>query len=350
MRVDAFWMARVAVFNVLLTSKANGFSVANPSASGRVAPPQSAAARCIRAHGSVRPNTPDAVMLYGAPQPSVGKKVDIETSLYSTTRNDDNDNNSSKAAINWLAVLFLGTISSLYWYWMVLAAAAVANEWPGSAWVPDAIPLVPGWPPSETDLQPVIEDSFHFFYLSELLQNSEAPVVNPLRLAAFNVDEAWIFAYLIALWKDPQRLPRPILLGLWLILGINLTNAFLAPYLLVTEFNTNNQQSSTRTTIPGKNPIVAPLFGAIATAVVGYAVVQTIGADAQAWEEFQNLVVSDRTYLAFCVDLPLFAIFQPIILSRIKNSSNGNPQLEALDYVPIVGLVRWIFSKTNDTD
>jgi hypothetical protein len=269
--------------------------------------------------------------------------------LYSSPRSEnfssDPSNNDSNTTINWPTVLFLGTISSLYWYWMVLAAAAVANDWLGSALVPDFVPLVPGWPPSDQDLQPVIEDSFHFFYLSELLHNQDAPEVNPIRLAAFNIDEAWIFAYLIALWRDPKRLPRPILLISWLALGINLTNAFLAPYLLVTEFNrgTNNENNDAGAPNPGKNPIVAALFGAITIMVVTYALSQTLSAGPEAWHEFGSLVARDRTYLAFCVDLPLFSIFQPILLSRVK----GKSDLQTIDYVPILGLVAWLFSKEN---
>ncbi|CAB9513290.1 expressed unknown protein [Seminavis robusta] len=266
----------------------------------------------------------------------------------SSSSPDDNNNNSLSSSPNWTVVAFLGTISFLYWYWMVLAAAAVANDWPA---VPDFIPLVPGWPPSDQDLQPVMEDAFHFFYLSELLQNSDAPAVNPLRLAAFNIDEAWIFAYLIPLWNDPKRLPRPVLLGLWMLLGINLTNAFLAPYLMATEIlssNDNDAESAkdTAEVIPGKNPIVATIFGAIATAVITYAIGQSIFvADAAAWKEFQTLVVSDRTYLAFCVDLPLFAVFQPLILSRVNKK-----ELTAIDYVPIVGLLNWMFFATTKDD
>ena len=269
----------------------------------------------------------------------------------SGNRNDDNSfqNGGNLRAINWPAVIFLGFVSTLYWYWIVLAAAAVANDWPGATTlIPGGIPLVPGWPPSEHDLQPVIEDSYHFFYLSELLRNEAAPQVNPIRLAAFNIDEAWIFGYLIALWKDPKRLPRPALLGLWLLLGINLTNAFLAPYLLVTEFQSSRPLSGTGGSyreVPGKNQIVSTIFGGVSSVVIFYAFGQCVGAEPQAWGEFGNLIASDRTYLAFCVDLPLFAVFQPIILSRIKNEALG-----AIDYVPIVGLLNWMFSKEDEED
>lgn len=252
-------------------------------------------------------------------------------SLHATPKYGNEENSTS---VNWPAVGLLASVSFLYWYYMVLASAAVANEWPLG--VPDFIPLVPGWPPSDQDLQPVLEDSFHFFYLSELLQNADAPSVNPIRLAAFNVDEAWIFVYLIALWKDPKRLPRPVLLGLWLLLGINLTNAFLAPYLLATEFRTESTET-------GKNPILSVVFGCIATAVIGYAASQCVVADSQAWTEFGELATSDRTYLAFCVDLPLFALFQPMVLSRVK-------ALDAIDYVPIVGLLNWVFFSNDEEE
>jgi hypothetical protein len=82
---------------------------------------------------------------------------------------------------------------------MVFSSFAAAQGWPG---VPDILPLHPGWPPSDADLQPVLEDSFHFFYLSDLIGNEDAPYVQPIRLAAFNVAEAWIFAFLTRKTKE----------------------------------------------------------------------------------------------------------------------------------------------------
>ena len=243
-------------------------------------------------------------------------------------------------------VLFT-SIGILYWYLMVFAAAAAANGLP----VPDFIPLVPGWPPSDADLQPVIEDSYHFFYLSELLQNVDAPYVSPPRLAVFNVVEAWIFGLLPLLWRDPKRLPRPLLLLGWSILGINLTNAFLAPYLAASELVVPSAESmTTDNAAPGKNPVVSAIFGAIVTAVVANALYQSIVvATASDWNEFWTLAQRDRTYLAFCVDPILLAIFQPLIFSRIRNNEDEEERNKVLDYVPIVGLIAWLlFEQDKD--
>jgi hypothetical protein len=120
--------------------------------------------------------------------------------------NNDSDNNNDDTDFGTLArFTFFGAISFFYWYVLVLGAAVNANGLP----IPDFIPMVPGWPVSESDLAPVLEDSFHFFYISKLLHNPDAPFVSPPRLAVFNLVEAWIFAMLPVLWKDERRrLPR----------------------------------------------------------------------------------------------------------------------------------------------
>ena len=260
---------------------------------------------------------------------------------------------STTKSVNWTNVTLFTIVAILYWYWMVLGAAAKIN---GLPFIPEFIPMVPGWPVSTEELQPAIEDSYHFFYLSDILQNEDAPYVIPPRLAIFNLVEAWIFAMLPALWADntQRRLPRPVLLTSWLILGINLTNAFLAPYLLITEFRTPNNETNDSTTVTtsnngsNKNKIVSSIFGIIAAAVVTYATYEClVDTTTNDWNQFWNLVQTDRTYLAFCIDPCLFALFQPIILRRVRES---NEQIEALqqqqpvvDYIPFVGLLSWLF-------
>jgi len=232
---------------------------------------------------------------------------------------------------------FFCTVSIFYWYLMVLGAAAKVNGLP----VPDFIPMVPGWPATEADFQDVLDDSYNFFYLSELLHNDDAPYVSPPRLSVFNFVEAWVFAYLPALWKDPKRLPRAALLGSWAILGINLTNAFLAPYLAVTELSV----PSNGKVVP-KNLAFSIAFGAMASLVVAYAVFQSsFVATRSDWKEFFELAASNRTYLAFCLDPVFLAAFQPLVLARV-NGGESKP----LDYVPFVGLVAWLFSSDENIE
>lgn len=236
---------------------------------------------------------------------------------------------------------FFAGVAFLYWYLLVLGAAAQANGLP----VPDFIPMVPGWPVSDSDLAPVLEDSYHFFYLSDLLGNPDAPVVAPPRLAVFNLVEAWIFAMLPALWRDEnRRLPRPVLLVAWLALGINLTNAFLAPYLAVTELRgMGSKEIFESESVVKKNSLVAGAFAAIALAVVGYATSESLTvATASDWADFARLAKTDRSYLAFCIDPILFAIFQPFLLARIKKES------EPQDYVPFVGLILWLLAEEKE--
>lgn len=113
----------------------------------------------------------------------------------------------------------------------MFGAAAEANGLP----VPSFVPMAPGWPASDQDLVPVIEDSVHFFYISDFL-NSFSPDLQStdssppqLRLAFFNFAEAWVFAFLPLLLADNKRLPMPIVIFTWFG-ALGLTNAFLAPY------------------------------------------------------------------------------------------------------------------------
>jgi len=150
----------------------------------------------------------------------------------------------------------------------------------------------------------------------------------------FNLAESWIFAVLPALWKDKRRIARPLLFILWLTLGINLTNAFLAPYLLLTELRTDSSSLPERR----KNRIVSAVFGSIATAVIGYALYQGVRAvSVKDWMKFAELARTGRTYLAFCIDIVLFSVFQPLLLGRI------NGKTRPIDCVPFVGLIAWLF-------
>ena len=237
---------------------------------------------------------------------------------------------------DWSKVALFGTVGFFYWYWLVLGALIATNGGPG---IPDFLPLSPGWPPSEEDLKPVLEDSQHFFYLSELLGKTDTVYVQPVRLAAFNLVEAWMVAFLPALWKDPKRLPRPVLLVLWALLGINLTNAFLAPYLCYTELSSNVSETSHRP-FP-KNRLVSLLFGSITTAVVWFAIIQSAAVATQDdWTNFGDLIQTDRSYLAFGVDLILFSLFQPLVLQR---AGGDEYELKTSDYIPFFGLAIWLF-------
>lgn len=237
---------------------------------------------------------------------------------------------------NALTLAALATTAFFYWYWLVLGAAAKAN---GLPLIPDFLPMTPGWPPSQDDLQGPIDDAYHFFYLSELIGNDDAPYAPPTRLAVYNIAEAWIFAVLPALWKDPQRLPRPALLGLWSILGINLTNAFLAPYLFVTAAVFVDDDDDGAMPVREKNAVVAGAFGSIATAVAGYALYETVTMTTLSdWQDFIGECQRDRTYFAFVVDWVLFSFFQPYILKRAKGGEN-----DSLDFVPFVGLMNFLF-------
>jgi len=240
------------------------------------------------------------------------------------------------------------TIAFFYWYLLVFGAAAEANGLP----VPSFIPMVPGWPPSDQDLVPVIEDSVHFFYISDALQalsgdSSSVELLPQLRLAFFNIAEAYIFAFLPLLLADKKRLPLPVVIGTWFG-ALGLTNAFLAPYLALRQFlmKNNDEVNGEDRSIDIKALNVG--FGVIASSVVGFAVLQTILTTASTpveWLDFFNLVKTDRTYLAFAVDLVLFACFQIFLLDELnlqngKRDTNGDYKKEN---IPFVGILAWLF-------
>jgi len=220
--------------------------------------------------------------------------------------------------------------------------------------------MVPGWPPTDSDLAPAIEDSVHFFYLSDILNSIEHQVGEnqppALRLGLFNIAEAWIFAFLPVMQQDSKRLPGPVVFCTWLG-ALGLTNAFLAPYMACREllsFFFFSQQAALKAQdqqgpgVPdrsGNNPdrqtrtitqrISSFSFAAVGSAVVGYAMLQIAsvltgdGGSAE-WDSFKSLVVSDRTYLAFCVDLFLFSVFQAWLLKDSEGVAGK---------IPLVGLL-----------
>lgn len=245
-----------------------------------------------------------------------------------------------------IRIAFYAIVSFFYWYWMVFGALASNFNLPG---VPSGLPLVPGWPPSASDMEPVMADSNHFFFLSTLLRNKAAPYVQPLRLALFNIAEAWIFGFFPLLCRDPKRISnRLVLFLLWSVVGINLTNAFLAPYLLYTEL-----PKSTTETVPYLDSPPPPVrrywlfprtFGGVSLSVVAYALYAVVRrATIADWKDLCHLVRTDRTYLAFAVDLLLFAIFQPLLLGRVRREERNESNRQWMDAVPFFGLIAWLF-------
>ena len=271
-------------------------------------------------------------------------RKDAVTALSLST--NDESSTSEKNAASPVAAASFATIASAYWYLLVFGAAVASAGLP----VPDFIPLVPGWPPSDADLAPALEDSAHFFYIKDILEGKDVNVP-PVRLVVFNFAEAWIFAFLPALLADAKRLPLPAVLLAWTG-GLGLTNAFLAPYLFLREafalggdgdVDDDDNASSTK---GGRNALLSVAVGGIATAVVTYAGYDCLTAStASDWGDFVQLARDDRTYLAFLVDLVLFSASQLFLLRRVYNQHNddGDETMPAIYNMPFVGLMAWLF-------
>ena len=266
-------------------------------------------------------------------------------SALSLSTNDEPSTSDNQAASPIAAVTF-ATIAFAYWYLLVFGAAAASAGLP----VPDFIPLVPGWPPSDADLAPALEDSANFFYIKDILEGKDGNVP-PVRLAVFNFAEAWIFAFLPALLADAKRLPLPAVLFAWTG-GLGLTNAFLAPYFFFREafalggdgdVDVYDNASSTK---GGRNALLSAAVGGIATAVVTYAGYDCLTAStASDWGDFVQLARDDRTYLAFLVDLVLFSASQSFLLRRIFSQQNDDDDetMPPIYNMPFVGLMAWLF-------
>ena len=234
-----------------------------------------------------------------------------------------------------------------YWYLLVFGAAAAASGLP----VPDWLPLVPGWPPSDADLAPVLVDSENFFYLPAVLENlglSDTPAATDLpvlRLSLFNFAEAWAFALLPVLLADKKRLPAPVVLFVWLG-ALALTNAFLAPYLAAREvFALRDEELADVSEPPttGAAAVAARAggvaVGTVAAAVSSFAIGNALLNGLGEVDEFAALCGSDRTYLAFLVDLSLFSVFQAWLMRDVPCERMGEP---ALRKVPFWGVVAWL--------
>lgn len=269
--------------------------------------------------------------------------------LYATPSNSEPESPTPPPTLSPLFLLFTA-VSLAYWYLLVFGAYFDSIGFP----IPSSLPLIPGWPPSDSDLAPAIEDSLHFFYISDLLTNlgvhggdstiGSAPSPPPpaLRLAFFNTAEAWVFSFLPLLVSDKKRLPLPAVVGTWLG-ALGLTNAFLFPYLAVREWfggRSGEEEGGFVIGTERRRPVLlARAFGAVATLVVGCALYQIVteGSDPERWTEFVALVGGDRTYLAFAVDLVLFGAVQKFLLGQQRVGREGR----VVDGVPFVGLVVW---------
>ena len=252
-----------------------------------------------------------------------------------------------------LSGLTFAAIGGAYWYLLVLGAAAASAGLP----VPDWLPLVPGWPPTEADLAPVYEDSANFFYLPSVLAQlgltpppaPDLPDLPVLRLSLFNLAEAWVVAFLPMMLAD-RRKPSPlVVVPVWLF-ALALTNAFVAPYMALRAFGGRAgvaaEDGADRTEDGGGVGDAAAraggwLVGGSAALVGAYAVGNAALNGGGEIDEFLRLCTTDRTYAAFVIDLSLFTLFQAVLMQAVPTTRMANPSLR---YAPFVGIIAWLFA------
>jgi hypothetical protein len=246
--------------------------------------------------------------------------------------------------------LTFAAIGAAYWYLLVLGAAAASVGLP----VPDWLPLVPGWPPTEADLAPVYEDSANFFYLPNLLAQlglgppaaDDLPV---LRLSLFNLAEAWVFAFLPMMLADRRGSSPLVVVPVWLF-ALGLTNAFVAPYMALRAFSGDAGVAAEDGADDAERGIGVRdaaaraggwLMGGSAALVGAYAVVNAVLNGGDEIDEFLRLCSMDRTYAAFVVDLSLFTLFQAVLMQAVPSERMANPSVR---YAPFVGIIAWLFA------
>ena len=99
-----------------------------------------------------------------------------------------------------------------------------------------------------------------------------------------------------------------------------MTIAFLVPYLAICEgVAVFHGVDDAIEPIKGwKNSILSVGVGAIATAVVSYACIACLfNSSLDDCSKFAKLATEDRTYLAFCIELFLFLIFQLFLMNQV---------------------------------
>ena len=226
---------------------------------------------------------------------------------------------SSKQGLVGSFVAF-ATAASLYWYILLLSPQGQFPFLGGP----------PAWAIDETTLRNVIDESLNFFYIwpgldsiglpSPSTLGIQLPQVDALRLALFNVAEAYAFMLLpLLLWDRPSEKN----VYNWWAPAMFLTNAILLPYFATRALAQPPQERA-------KKPSWSPLFGLLALLVVAVAIWQSWGL----YAGLPSLLLGDRVAFAFAIDATLFAVLQAYVFSETAGP--------AWRFVPFFGLAAWL--------
>lgn len=212
------------------------------------------------------------------------------------------------------------TAAGLYWYILLLSPQGQFPFLGGP----------PAWAIDETTLRNVVDESLNFFYIWPGLDSLglpspsslfPLPEVDPLRLALFNVAEAYAFMLLpLLLWDRPERKN----VYAWWAPAMFLTNAILLPYFATRALEPAGSSTS-RARVAW-----APLFGLVALVVLAVALWQSWGL----YANLPSLLLGDRVAFAFAVDVSLFAVLQGYVFAERPGSW--------WRYVPFLGLAAWL--------
>ncbi|QDZ22587.1 hypothetical protein A3770_08p51050 [Chloropicon primus] len=224
---------------------------------------------------------------------------------------------------------------------------------------PDSLPFVPGeglfWIKPET-LEEIKGSSFNFFYVAPALQSlgidlplvpQPLPAYHPVNEALFNLVNAWSLMFLPLLLRDTKS--EGMNKTGWWSVQMFLTNAVLMPFLALRAVNSEPTVAQVKASRDksGNHKLLSKSFGVIG-AVVGAASLwwfafarPELGGDlASRVEYFERYATTDRVAFAFCVDLCLYSIWQPFLISAVERDEGLTP--DASKFVPFFGLCKWL--------
>ena len=171
------------------------------------------------------------------------------------------------------------------------------------------------------------------------------PAYHPVNEALFNFVNAWSLMFYPLLLRDTKSVSLPK--TAWWSVQMFLRNAILMPFLALRASNEPTIARVEAARSEGNHGLLSKSFGVVG-AVVGVASVfwfalarPELGGDlARRVDYFANYISTDRVAFAFCVDLALYSVWQPYLISEVEKQEGLRP--DPLKFVPFFGLAKWL--------
>ena len=228
----------------------------------------------------------------------------------------------------------LWALASTYVAWLILSP-------------PNLIaPGEPIWAIRPETLTEVYNESVNFFFVNVALDRaglSPIPSVpcNPVSEGVFNLVNAWSFMFLPLLLEDARSDGVPGGKYAWWSVQMFLTNAILTPYLALRAGGVKAEGEEARrpgTAFKRSFGIVGGAVGLASVAWVSCARPEFVAAGIEPRAAMlRQLLSEDRVTFAFFVDMVLYSVWAPFLLSEVDPEDTS-----PFRYVPFINLVRWL--------